>query len=66
MHNGYIKKIFLFSNLWRFENVEGRLDKVADDENEDDAHEEGGHGGVAAMGVALGDGVVVGVGLNRK
>ena len=52
-----------FPYLCCLEDVKESLDRVAHHEDQDDAHKEGGHGGVATVGVPLRDGVVVGVGL---
>ena len=49
-----------------FEDVEKSLDGVTEDEDEDDPHEQRGHGGVAAMCIPLGDGVVVRMRLHEK
>ena len=49
-----------------FEDVEKSLDGVTEDEDEDDPHEQRGHGGVAAMCIPLGDGVVVRMSLHEK
>ena len=39
---------------------------MTEDEDEDDPHEQRGHGGVAAMCIPLGDGVVVRMRLHEK
>ena len=60
----YCKMFRNICYLSRLEDVEERLDRVAEHEDEDDPHEQGRHRRVPPVRVPLGDGVVVRMRLN--